>query len=139
MRFAGAEEAGQPNTDRSIWRVARNILIGETTEQALEHALSGTFARSFDYLIKLMGPGRLAGLKIDPNMPDDEVTPEYMVKNIAIVGDVDEVTGRLQAVWDETGGFGTLLMIAHDWDDKAKWLRSMELLKHEVIPALPTV
>jgi hypothetical protein len=30
-------------------------------------------------------------------------------------------------------------MIAHDWDDKAKWQRSMELLAKEIVPALPTL
>ncbi len=134
---AGAEEAGRPAPDRAIWRVARNIFVGESTEAALAHALGGTFARSFDYLIKLMGPGRLGNLKEDPDMPDEAVTPEYAVKKLAIVGDVDECIRRLQEVWHETGGFGTLLMIAHDWDDKAKWLRSMELLINEVVPALP--
>lgn len=133
----GAEEAGRPAPDRAIWRVARNIFVGESTEAALAHALGGAFARSFDYLIKLMGPGRLGNLKEDPDMPDEAVTPEYAVKKLAIVGDVDECIRRLQEVWRETGGFGTLLMIAHDWDDKAKWLRSMELLINEVVPALP--
>lgn len=134
---AGAKEAGRPAPDRAIWRVARNIFVGESTEAALAHALGGAFARSFDYLIKLMGPGRLGNLKEDPNMPDEAVTPEYAVKKLAIVGDVDECIRRLQEVWHETGGFGTLLMIAHDWDDKAKWLRSIELLINEVVPALP--
>jgi limonene 1,2-monooxygenase len=45
---------------------------------------------------------------------------------------------QLRAIWDQTGGFGTLLMIAHDWDDRTKWLRSMELLAREVVPALPS-
>ena len=30
--------------------------------------------------------------------------------------------------------FGVLLMIAHDWDDPARWKRSMELLAKEVMP-----
>jgi hypothetical protein len=29
-----------------------------------------------------------------------------------------------------------LLAIGHDWDDKPRWLRSMELLKNEVVPAV---
>jgi hypothetical protein len=30
-------------------------------------------------------------------------------------------------------------MIAQDWDDKAKWVRSMELLSKEVLPGLPSI
>ncbi|MEM7127557.1 MAG: LLM class flavin-dependent oxidoreductase [Chloroflexota bacterium] len=136
---AGAAEAGHPEPDRSKWRVTRNIFVGETSAEAREHALSGTFARSFDYLIKLIRRGNLSLLKEDPEMPDEAITPEYAVDKLSIVGDVDEVTRRLQALWESTGGFGTLLMVGHDWDDKAKWTRSMELLMHEVIPALPSV
>lgn len=136
---AGAAEAGQPEPDRAIWRIGRNIFVGETNAEAREHALNGSFGRSFDYLIKLIGRNTLIGLKEDPEMPDEAVTVEYAVDKLSIVGDVDEVTRRLQEIWEITGGFGTLLMIAHDWDDRAKWIRSMELLVNEVIPALPTV
>jgi alkanesulfonate monooxygenase SsuD/methylene tetrahydromethanopterin reductase-like flavin-dependent oxidoreductase (luciferase family) len=119
--------------------VSRNIFVGETTAEAMEHALNGAFGRSFDYLIKLIGPGRLDALKEDPDMPDEAVTVEYAVKKLAIVGDVDECIRRLHEVWDVTGGFGTFLMIAHDWDDKARWVRSMKLLMDKVVPALPSL
>jgi alkanesulfonate monooxygenase SsuD/methylene tetrahydromethanopterin reductase-like flavin-dependent oxidoreductase (luciferase family) len=136
---AGAAEAGRPAPDRGLWRIARNIFVGRTTAEALDHALSGTFARSFDYLIKIIGPGRLDILKEDPEMPDDLVTPEYCVRRLAIVGDVDECLRRLHEIWQRTGGFGTLLMITHDWDDETVWRRSMELLIKEVAPAMPAV
>ncbi len=135
----GAAEAGQPEPSRDIWRVCRNIFVGETNEEAMDYALNSAFSGSFDYLIKLIGRGRLDGLKGNREMSDDEMTPEYAVKNLAIVGDVDECIRQLQDLWEVTGGFGTLLMIAHDWDDKAKWTRSMALLKNEVVPVLPSV
>jgi len=133
---AGAKEAGHPTPDRSIWRVSRNIFVGETNEAAMDLALNGTFGRSFEYLIKLIGPGRLDNLKNDLTMPDSAVTVEYCVKELAIVGDVDECVRRLRELQAITGGFGTLLMIAHDWDDRAKWQRSVELLKTKVVKAL---
>lgn len=134
---AGALEAGREAPKRSDWRVARNIFVGETTEDAIDFALNSAFGRSFDYLIQLMGPGRLDNMKEDPEMPDEEVTPEYVVRRLAIVGDADECIRRLQEIEKLTGGIGTLLAIAHDWDDKPRWLRSMELLKNEVMPAFP--
>jgi alkanesulfonate monooxygenase SsuD/methylene tetrahydromethanopterin reductase-like flavin-dependent oxidoreductase (luciferase family) len=136
----GAEEAGLPAPDRSIWRVSRSIFVGESTEEALNHALNGTFARSFEYLIAVLkSMNMLPLMKHDPNLPDADVTPEYLLKNLCIIGDVDECIRRLHEVWEVTGGFGTLLMIVHDWDDKAKWVRSMELLANEVVPALPMI
>ncbi len=78
-------------------------------------------------------------MKLHPDMSDDEVTLEYVLENLCIIGDVEECVRQLEDLWEVTGGFGTLLMIAHDWDDKARWLRSMKFLANEVVPALPSV
>ena len=57
----------------------------------------------------------------------------------AAAAELKRLSERLEELWETTGGFGTLLMIAHDWDDKAKWLRSMDLLTHQVVPSLPSL
>jgi len=77
-------------------------------------------------------------VKHDLEIRDEHVTPEYILEHLCIVGDVNDCISQLRQLWEQTGGFGTLLMIAHDWDDKEKWLRSMERLAREVVPALPT-
>ena len=137
---AGSEEAGQSSPDRSIWRVSRSIYIGESTTEAWEFALNSAFARSYDYLIKVLKAANMLHIvKHNLDVSDNEVTPEYMMKHDLIIGDVDECIRQLQDTWEVTGGFGTLLMIAHDWDDKAKWIRSMELLANEVVPMLPVI
>ena len=40
------------------------------------------------------------------------------------------------ALIEETGPFGTLVLMSYDWDDKASWLHSMELFSKELMPAL---
>ena len=137
---AGAEEVGRTVPDRSIWRVSRSIYVGESTEEAREHAFKGSFRNSFEYLVALLKSVDMVHLmKNDLEMPDEKVTAEYALENLCIIGNVDECIRQLKAIWAATGGFGTLLMIAHDWDDKKKWIRSMELLKKEVLPALSTL
>ena len=37
---------------------------------------------------------------------------------------------------EETGPFGTLVLMSYDWDDKASWLHSMQLFAEELMPAL---
>ena len=134
---AGAEEAGQPVPDRSIWRISRSIFVGETTQEAKEFARNSQFARSFEYLIAILKSANMLHLmKHDPAVADQEVDPEYLLERLCIVGDVDECVRQLQEVQEITGGFGTLMMIAYDWDDKARWLRSIDLLAREVVPAL---
>ena len=75
-------------------------------------------------------------LKVDPAMPDPEVTLEYLCDNIWIVGSPDTVARKLATLAGDVGGFGTLLVIAHEWTPRGAWERSMRLLKDKVVPRL---
>jgi len=133
----GAHESGRtPN--RSQWRVARDVYVAETTEEARHEALNGILNRDYqDYLMKSMGhTNRLSLFKRDPNMPDSDLTPEYFLENIWIVGSPLDVADQLRELHKETGGFGVLLAMGHEWNPKAKWMKSMELLSREVMPRL---
>jgi alkanesulfonate monooxygenase SsuD/methylene tetrahydromethanopterin reductase-like flavin-dependent oxidoreductase (luciferase family) len=136
--YADAARQAGYTPDRSVWRVCRDVYIGKTSEQARHDALAGVLARDWtDYFIPLLGATRgLGGVKLDPAMPDEAVTPEYLLENIWIVGDVDEVTRKLRQLYDDVGGFGTLLAIGHEWTPRDKWERSMKLLIQEVMPRL---
>lgn len=138
---AGAVEAGRPLPDRSIWRLSRSILIGESTDAAWDHALTGTLARGFEYLISLLKSANMLDLVKgeQKGLPDESVTVEYMIRQLCVIGDKREVKRQLESVWETTGGFGTLLMIAHDWDNQTKWQKTMELLANEIVPSLPTL
>ena len=137
---AGARQAALPEPSRARWRIGRSIFVGETDDEAWEYALDSAFSRAFDYLITVLtGANMLHILKHDPDLPDHELTPEYLVRNLCIIGSPSSCIEQLEAMWERTGGFGTLLMIAHDWDDRAKWLRSLDLLSRQVKPALPSL
>lgn len=127
--------------DRSAWRVARDVYVGETTQQARREAIDGVLGRDWrEYFIPLLGSqGRLSLCKVDPDMPDEDVTPEYLCDNIWIVGDADEVTAKLRNVIEQTGGFGSLLLMGHEWQPREKWERSMRLFVDEVAPRLGAV
>jgi alkanesulfonate monooxygenase SsuD/methylene tetrahydromethanopterin reductase-like flavin-dependent oxidoreductase (luciferase family) len=133
-----AAAAGQP-ADRSIWRICRDVYVGDTPEQARRDVIDGVLGRDWtDYFIPVLTKtNTLMGPKIDPSMPDDAVTPEYLAENLWIVGDAAEVTAKLRKLNDDVGGFGTLLVIGHEWRPGDKWHRSMERLVNEVLPALP--
>jgi len=136
----GAAEAGRPTPDRRNWRVSRSIFVGETHEQAWEFAMNSAFARGWDYMLSIMRQSNILHfIKHDPSVPDSDLTVEYAIKHLCIIGTPDECVARIKELYDMTGGFGTFLMIGHDWDDKAKWVRSLELLAKEVAPALPSL
>lgn len=69
-------------------------------------------------------------------MADSEVTLEYLTDAIWIVGSPDTVAAKLRRLAEEVGGFGTLLVIAHEWRPGSAWERSMTLLKEQVLPRL---
>ena len=134
----GAEQSGLPTPNRDIWRVSRSIYVGESKDEAWDHLMKGNVARSFEYLFALLKSAKMIHLaKHDPNIPDEDVTPEYAIKHLCIFGNAKECKSQLEDVWEATGGFGTLLMVSKDWDDKEKWRRSMKLLAEEVVPSLP--
>jgi alkanesulfonate monooxygenase SsuD/methylene tetrahydromethanopterin reductase-like flavin-dependent oxidoreductase (luciferase family) len=134
----GAEKSGR-NPSRSQWRIAREVYIAETTEQARQEALDGVLRRDFeDYFLRLMPKMKMIDLfKVDPDMPDSDVTAEYLVDNIWIVGSPDEVTEKLQTLYDDVGGFGVLLAMGHEWQPEEQWVNSMTMLAQEVLPRLP--
>lgn len=136
--YSEAAERSGNTPDRARWRVCRDVYIGETSEQARRDVLDGVLARDWrEYFLRSLGKSRMLGaMKIDPDMPDSDVTPEYLCENIWIVGDRDEVTRKLRKLQSDVGGFGTLLVIGHEWQPKEKWVRSMEILAREVLPAV---
>jgi len=135
---AGAREAGRAEPCRDLWRISRSIYVGETQAEAEDHAAAGTLRQSFEYLIAVLGSvGQLGLMKTEPTMADADVTPEYCLRELCILGDTDSVTEQLQSLYDDMGGFGTLLAIAQDWDNADKWRASMRRLANDVLPRLP--
>ena len=134
----GAAKTGRV-PDRSTWRIAREVYVAETTEQARREVMEGTLARDFGQYFMRMLPytKRIDLLKSDPDMPDSDVTLDYVLDNIFIVGSPDHVVERLEELYHSVGGFGILLTMGHEWEPLEQWERSITLLKNEVIPRLP--
>lgn len=127
--------------DRSKWRIARTIFVADTTAEARRQVKEGVICRDWcDYLLKLLIKTKTIGLvKVDPDMPNSDVTIDYLIDNVFVVGSPDEVATKLKNLCQEVGGFGTLLAIGHEWKPKDAWVRSMTLLKKEVMPQLSAI
>jgi alkanesulfonate monooxygenase SsuD/methylene tetrahydromethanopterin reductase-like flavin-dependent oxidoreductase (luciferase family) len=96
-----------------------------------------SLGRNYEYIGGLFdkGLGRRV-YKRDLDMPDAQCDLDYLMTEQIIAGDVDEVLRRLLALIEETGPFGTLVLMSYDWDDKAAWVHSTELFAKELMPAL---
>jgi alkanesulfonate monooxygenase SsuD/methylene tetrahydromethanopterin reductase-like flavin-dependent oxidoreductase (luciferase family) len=122
---------------RADFKVARSIFLADTTAEARERARTNSLGQNYQYIGRLFdkGNGRRV-YKRDPAMSDADCNLDYLIGEQIIAGDVDEVLRRLLLLVDETGTFGTLVLMSYDWDDKASWLHSMELFARELMPAL---
>ena len=136
-----ATEAGlEPR--REDWKIARTVFLADTTREADERARRNTIAIVHEYLAKAIqrGPG-LGVMKRDLSMPDSDIEADYFMRELVIAGDVDTVLDRLLQLREETGHFGTLVMMEFDWldeDDRRAWLHSTELFIGELLPRFNT-
>jgi alkanesulfonate monooxygenase SsuD/methylene tetrahydromethanopterin reductase-like flavin-dependent oxidoreductase (luciferase family) len=132
----GARKTGK-NPSRKAWRIVRDVYVAESDAQAREEALHGMLGRVWgEYLLPLFNAFQLLSVfKHDPNVPDSDVTPAYLMEHLWLVGSPETVAKKLTHLYDASGGFGTLLMLVYDhWQHQGGWERSTRLLATEVLP-----
>jgi alkanesulfonate monooxygenase SsuD/methylene tetrahydromethanopterin reductase-like flavin-dependent oxidoreductase (luciferase family) len=132
----GAERAGRV-ADRAAWRVVREVYIAETDAEARKLALNGMMGRAYrEYLLPLFSKFRLLSVfKHDQSVPDSDVTPEYLVDHNWLVGSPRTVSQKLAQMYDDAGGFGSMLVINFDFKDEySAWSASQQALMEEVLP-----
>jgi len=69
-------------------------------------------------------------------MTDEAVDVDYLMENVWIVGDPAECEDKIRALYDTTGGFGSLLSITADSDDAGWDHESLRLLAEDVVPRI---
>ena len=139
-----AVEKGAQTANRLVvrdqWRIAREVFVADDSSQAHQLAYNGPIGTSFaNYFKPLLGgsPRGLDGLKSNASVLTENIDVDYMKDNFWIVGNPDECTEQIRDLYHTVGGFGTLLIICHDWGkDRPKWLHSLDLMAREVQPNL---
>ncbi|MAG17820.1 MAG: hypothetical protein CMJ21_07095 [Phycisphaerae bacterium] len=134
---AGAESAGR-TASPGDWCVSRNIFVADSTKEARQLARTNSLGACIEYIIELTrrtSPTGLSMWKRDDKMDDDECNLDYFMDQVIIAGDPDTVTAKLLELREQIGAFGTLVLVAHDWDDRNHWMRSLDLFAKEVVPA----
>jgi len=130
----GAAGAGR-QAKRSDWRIARDVLVGPTSAAARERARV-VMGRNYveHQLPNRVGTIQMTSTKLSPSMPDEAVTVDYLMDDVWIVGDPAECADKIQELYEESGGFGTLLSITTDSDDAGWDHESLRLLIEQVAP-----
>jgi alkanesulfonate monooxygenase SsuD/methylene tetrahydromethanopterin reductase-like flavin-dependent oxidoreductase (luciferase family) len=132
---AALQSGRQPR--REDWKVARAIFLADSTPEARRLARCNSLGRNFEYIGRLFDKGLGRKLyKRDLAMSDADCNLDYLMGEQILAGSPDDVLRRLLLLIEETGPFGTLVLMSYDWDDKKSWLHSMELFARELMPAL---
>jgi alkanesulfonate monooxygenase SsuD/methylene tetrahydromethanopterin reductase-like flavin-dependent oxidoreductase (luciferase family) len=131
--FVEAGEKAGRRASRNAIRVPRFVHVAETVEKAKAQARDG-FTPILDRR-KHAFPWQFTHA-IPEGGTIEDITFDHMVDIGGIlVGDPDSVTEHLKALYDEIGGFGTLLVIAgHDVATREQRARSWRLFMQHVAP-----
>ncbi|MET4699207.1 alkanesulfonate monooxygenase SsuD/methylene tetrahydromethanopterin reductase-like flavin-dependent oxidoreductase (luciferase family) [Constrictibacter sp. MBR-5] len=132
----GARRTGR-TPQRSEWRLVREIFVAETDEEAWRLSVGGMMGRMMgEYFLPLLENfGFKEYLKHAPDVPDSDVTVEYCARHNWLVGSPATVAEKLEKVYDEVGGFGSLLVFGFDYAENPEaWRTSMGLIQSEVVP-----
>ncbi|MGA2210675.1 MAG: LLM class flavin-dependent oxidoreductase [Acidimicrobiales bacterium] len=128
------ERAAQFGTtvERDRWRLVGPMHIAETKEQAVRDCAFG-LADWVDYFT------RVAALPLAPDTANhNDLVDALNASGLAVIGTPDDAIAQIQRLADQSGGFGTYLIMAHEWADRAETLRSYELIARYVMPAFQT-
>jgi alkanesulfonate monooxygenase SsuD/methylene tetrahydromethanopterin reductase-like flavin-dependent oxidoreductase (luciferase family) len=132
----GWQQSGR-QPDPGQWRIAKSIFVAEDQKTADAYAKdpNGPYAHYYKSLMrKLIGNGRPDLFKTHPDMPDADITLEFVLDSLVIAGTPDHVAGEVLSLREQVGDFGTLVYAGHDWADKELSRLSMRLMAEEVMP-----
>jgi limonene 1,2-monooxygenase len=115
--------------DRKNWSLVGLFHIAETEKQAREEVKFG-IEPWFRYFQKVAAFPQMT-------MPGDELDEMIDILNdngAGVIGTPEQARAQVQRVWDQSGGFGCMLQMGHEWANPAATKRSAELFAAEVIP-----
>jgi limonene 1,2-monooxygenase len=124
-----AQHYGQPTPDREKWRLVGLMHIAETKEQAYREVEYGIEAW-FRYFQKTAAFPQMAVEGGDVKEMIDFINEA----GIGAIGTPEDARAQVQRLADQSGGFGAMLLLGHEWANPAATKRSWELLAQEVLP-----
>jgi alkanesulfonate monooxygenase SsuD/methylene tetrahydromethanopterin reductase-like flavin-dependent oxidoreductase (luciferase family) len=134
----GARRSGK-TPHRKDWRLVREIFVAETDDAAWKLSVGAQMGRMMrEYFLPLLTDvGVIQFLKHDENVADSDVTPEYCATHNWLIGSPKTVIEKIERMYAEVGGFGSLLLFCFDYSENPEaWRDSMRLLAEEVMPKL---
>jgi limonene 1,2-monooxygenase len=115
--------------DRKNWTLVGPFHIAETDEQARADVKFG-IESWFRYFQKVAAFPQMT-------IPGDQTDAMIDIINDAgagVIGTPERARAQVQRLWDQSGGFGCMLQMGHEWANPLATKRSAELFAAEVMP-----
>jgi len=113
--------------DRAAWRLVGPMHIAPTKDEAVADVRFGL--EKWLYYFR-----EIANLPVAPVEAGRDPVEAMIETGLAVIGTPDEAADKLQALIDQSGGFGAFLFMAHNWAPWAETKRSYELFARYVAP-----
>jgi len=115
--------------DRSRMRLVVPMHLAATREQALKDVEVG-LPKWVDYF-----------RRVNPTAAGDDLAAKTPAEAVvasgrAVIGTPDDAVAMIERLKAKTGGFGTVLLLAHNWADFERTKHSYELFARHVLPAV---
>lgn len=125
-----ARHYGRPKPDRAGWRLVGLMHVAQTREQAYRDVEYG-IAHWFNYFQKVAAfPQMAVGDSTDVRGMIDFINEA----GVGAIGTAEDAKAQVQRLVDQSGGFGGMLLLGHEWADPAATKRSFELIAQLVFP-----
>ncbi|WP_343709643.1 LLM class flavin-dependent oxidoreductase [Mycobacterium sp.] len=115
--------------DRNNWSLVGLFHLAETEKQAREEVKFG-IEPWFRYFQKVAAFPQMTM----PGEQLDEMIDIINDNGSGVIGTPERARVQVQRLWDQSGGFGCMLQMGHDWANPAATKRSAELFAAEVMP-----
>ena len=114
--------------DRSKWRLVGPMHIADTREQARADVAFG-LEEWVDYF------QRVAALPLAPDTTNFESLVDALIASgFAVIGTVEDAIAQIERLRTQSAGFGSFLLMGHEWADTAATRHSYELFARYVAP-----
>ena len=115
--------------DRRNWSLVGLFHLAETEKQAREEVKFG-IEPWFRYFQKVAAFPQMTM----PGEQLDEMIDVINDNGAGVIGTPERAREQVQRLWDQSGGFGGMLQMGHEWANPAATKRSAELFAAEVMP-----
>jgi limonene 1,2-monooxygenase len=116
-----AADAGT-EISRNEWRMVLRVHLSKDRDQAVRDVEAARERERQVYFKPVLG------------LENDYTLADEIADDSSIIGTPEDCIAAIERMVEQTGGFGTFLIMTHDWADRPQTLASLELFARYVMP-----